>query len=283
MVLSSLTASLQKSRECLVVTGRRSGELSREESKPQSALICGAVASRRRLRRRGGARESARPADDVSDLRTQSTQLKRLAEVQGKNKDNADDIATLSRIDPTVGTVMAFAREWPPKKTQEIAWTEKELGWLKCDGRSFAQIQQELGLNGSDLDLIKLVLGGDSIPDFQGYFLRGIDREVSDPTMRRDPEGRRSPGSHQLAATARPANAFTTDSQGAHNHDVQFEITASRSTGDVTNTVANQPDKIAPHRTSTDGAHTHTVAGGGDPETHPINVAVHWIIKFKSK
>ena len=60
---------------------------------------------------------------------------KDLAELQGKNKDNADDIATLSRVNPPVGTVMAFAGEWPPAKGEGDRWTEKELGWLACDGR----------------------------------------------------------------------------------------------------------------------------------------------------
>jgi hypothetical protein len=232
------------------------------------------------------ARENAKPADDLADLRAQVDQLRKdLAELQGKNKDNADDIATLSRIDPPVGTIMAFAGEWPPKKTQDIAWTEKELGWLKCNGRSFAEIRQELGLNDSDLEFVKLALNGDSIPDYQGYFLRGIDREVSDPKDRRDKDGRRAPGSPpQGYATARPATAFVTDSQGAHSHDVQLEMGASRDPdGDIRNTVADWPPKIAAHRTTTDGAHSHTVTGGGDGETRPVNVAVYWIIKFKSK
>jgi hypothetical protein len=32
--------------------------------------------------------------------------------------------------------------------------------------------------------------------------------------------------------------------------------------------------------TTTDGAHQHTVASGGDPETRPMNISVYWIIKY---
>jgi len=165
------------------------------------------------------AKEDPNSGEELRKLREEVDQLQKdLAELQGKNHDNADDIATLSRIDPPVGTVMAFAGAWPPRKTREVNWTERELGWLKCDGRSFAEIRQELRLNDGDLELIRLALNGDSIPDYQGYFLRGIDREVSDPHDRRDKDGKRAPGSPpQAHATARPSDPkspFKTDSQG---------------------------------------------------------------------
>ena len=133
------------------------------------------------------ARDGAKPTDDLADLHPGRSAPQGSRRLQGKNKDNANDVATLSRIDPLVGTVMAFTERRGHQETQEGDWSEREIGWLKCDGRSFFQIGQELGLNDSDLGPIKLVLSGDSIPDYQGYFLRGIDRKVADRTQRRRP------------------------------------------------------------------------------------------------
>ena len=33
--------------------------------------------------------------------------------------------------------------------------------------------------------------------------------------------------------------------------------------------------------TSTDGYHTHTITGGGDSETRPVNISVNYIIRAK--
>jgi hypothetical protein len=237
-------------------------------------------------------REDAKPADDLADLRAQVDQLRKdLGELQGKNKDNADDIATLSRIDPPVGTVMAFAGDWPPKKDEMTSWSEKELGWLKCDGRSLAKIRQELDLGDDDLKPIRLILSGDSVPDYQGYFLRGIDRKVSDPKQRRDPDGLRTPNSKvQDWATGKPRSApWTTDERGSHIHS----LSCSLNTGHVDSggwefsrhdnrdwTEGDVNQKMQGMKPA--GQHTHSISGG-DAETRPSNVAVYWIIKFKSK
>jgi hypothetical protein len=44
--------------------------------------------------------------------------------------------------------------------------------------------------------------------------------------------------------------------------------------------IGEEPNLYYSAKTSA-GVHSHTIGRGGDRETRPVNVAVHWIIKFK--
>lgn len=126
-----------------------------------------------------------------------------------------------------------------------------------------------------------------NLPDLIGRFLRGRDYGWGrDPNM-----GSRTAsqtggntgdavGSVQGDATKRPNNAFTTDSQGNHNHVLpnwryhnrrddsgNFGHMESRQDGDEQSTAYG-------------GVHMHTIIGGGDSETRPKNAYVNWFIKY---
>ena len=53
--------------------------------------------------------------------------------------------------------------------------TEKELGWLLCDGRTFDDLVEKLKFDEKDLRELRAVLDDDRLPDCQGYFLRGSE------------------------------------------------------------------------------------------------------------
>jgi hypothetical protein len=82
--------------------------------------------------------------------------------------------------------------------------------------------------------------------------------------------------------------------RGAHGHQLDFELTATRDPGGhQSNTVAHparagQPIKetgFAPPGHSQDsGAHQHTISPhAGDNETRPRNAYVYWIVRYKEE
>jgi hypothetical protein len=198
----------------------------------------------------------------------------------------------LSRANPPVGTVVAFAGKWRPRRGKGPEWTEAELGWLLCDGRKWDVVQQslqkdldELGMKASAGQLLlelRAVLDTDSLPDYQGYFLRGLDttgkRDKGDLT-KSGQQPRKNVGSVQTDSTKRPNQPFITDDPGNHVHLAptwngkagNYEVPQNKYGYDFESAAPTEPK----------GAHTHKVTGGGDSETRPINIAVHWIIKFK--
>lgn len=162
-------------------------------------------------------------------------------------------------------------------------------GWLLCDGSAVSRVTYA--------DLFALVgerFGqGDNvttfnIPDFRGRFLRGRDGGAG-----RDPDSASrtamatggatgdAVGSVQADATARPNTAFTTDSQGNHNHGGLNGVTKTGSnTPNGLDGTGSEIDVINITTLGSDGAHTHTITGGGDNETRPENAYVNFIIKY---
>jgi len=188
------------------------------------------------------------------------------------------------------GTVVAFAGPSGRVPT----------GWLLCDGRAV----QRVGTYAKLFTAIGVFHGiGDgtttfNIPDYRGRFLRGVDY-----TANRDPDHNartvvgagtgvvsNEVGSVQANVTARPNNAFGTDSQGSHTHgngnfNQLLEGAGTPPFGSVTptgfdNGGTNELDILNHATMLTAGAHTHTITGGGDNETRPLNGYVNYIIKF---
>ena len=75
--------------------------------------------------------------------------------------------------------------------------------------------------------------------------------------------------------TARPKTPFTTDNPGNHTHRYGHDAYG----GGATNSAHDARNTSQKYETTANGAHTHTITGGGDSTTRPRTVVVHYIIK----
>jgi len=155
------------------------------------------------------------------------------------------------------------------------------------------------------------------LPDLQGRFLRGVDpvgrwdpgcKEEAVAGDKREEEYRGGfrtvdaceVGTYQDGSTALPIiNPYQTSQVGPHSHSHRDVFHAEGGDWMQGNTARNSARKTidnpsgvgsgasdfnnhsGAYETSTTesgGQHNHTVSGGGDTETRPINAAVHWII-----
>jgi hypothetical protein len=198
-------------------------------------------------------------------------------------------------MEAPIGSIIAFAGEIDPGFAAKT-------GWMLCDGRL---------LDANDptykplFDAIQYAWGGDqkreffNVPNLAGYFLRGVEQRGGgkdpngDERFTNNPGGNagRNVGSFQEPATGMPKNPFKTGvpndpndpnaMQGEHQHDMDFEINASRDVDGQDNTVAFPWIEGSPRtRTGVGGRHGHAIIGG-DMETRPHNAYVHWIIRFR--
>jgi microcystin-dependent protein len=172
-----------------------------------------------------------------------------------------------------IGIVAAYAGD---ASVPQVLSSIHSAGWLVCDGTT-EQIS-------SYPDLYKFIgtrYGGDGktnfgLPDLRGVFVRGTDRGRGV-----DPDANRAVGSRQGTATGKPNTPFASDSQGAHSHNAPHKPTYDH---EVSYTIGTPPhvmdwtnDSVT---TTTNGAHTHTVNGGGDRETRPANLYLYYVIKY---
>jgi hypothetical protein len=174
---------------------------------------------------------------------------------------------------------------------------------LVCDGRRLSNADYP------DLhNRIGNTWGGDGAPDFflpdlRGQFLRGVDRKQdgTEEPVKRDPnrdsrtsyvppDAPHNPGnsgnavgSFQGCATTLPGTQFTTDRPGNHSHGDPtwngqggvYELAVQfRGPGGYDYGAQSAPTTEA-------GDHSHTVTGGGDLETRPVNAYVYYIIRAK--
>lgn len=183
------------------------------------------------------------------------------------------DQLTMSGV-PT-GTVVAFAG--PSSSVPD--------GWLICDGQDVSRTQYS-----SLFDVISVSHGiGDGVntfnlPDYRGRFLRGVDAGVG-----RDPDAsaRTSSGNNgntgddvgtvQGFATALPITPFTTSTTGNHTHSYSHMVQTT-----AVNVAGGGPHDIhyGSGTTGSSGDHNHAISSGGDNETRPGNISVHYIIKY---
>lgn len=176
-----------------------------------------------------------------------------------------------------VGTIVAFAGDL------DTGWLKKQ-GWLYCDGSSVAQsdypeLFSSIGKN----------YGGDrthfNLPDTRGRFLRGVDlKSGHDPGASKRAASAAgglagdNPGSTQGYMTALPAKSLTAASAGAHKHDVPHAPTGKNAYKLAGKTYAKW--RGGSSDTEEGGAHSHTIVGGGDAETRPINKYLFFIVKY---
>ncbi|GAA1619586.1 phage tail protein [Actinoplanes couchii] len=193
--------------------------------------------------------------------------------------------ATMTDGDVLVGTVVSYGcvvtvNSPPPN------------GWLLCDGSPRSRKDY------NDLFTVIGTLhgGGDGVttfnlPDHRGRFLRGVDDGTGhDPDantrLAANPGGIAGDavGSVQNRATARPVGdntGFATDLQGNHSHTVAHLPNSNSWYALAGSHYANWNDGSP--QSGTSGTHTHTVTGGGDLDTCPINIYTNTIIYYGTK
>jgi len=163
-----------------------------------------------------------------------------------------------------------------------VAWPSSASlppGWSICDGRRVA-------FSGPLWDVLKGSYGNGpektpelstiKLPDLRGFFLRGLGGE-------RD-HGRKV-GEVQQSATAMPRTAFTTGggSDGAHSHEFTgFGHKTNKGDGGGISFNGHfiKWDGGTADRFLGPGSHSHRIVGG-DSETRPVNIAVHWAIRIR--
>jgi microcystin-dependent protein len=202
---------------------------------------------------------AAEPAD-IADLLKQFAALKQL-------------VSHLSRTSPPVGTIVAFAGEWPPKRAKGPVWTEPELGWALCDGRPMA---------GDEYAELRAVLGkAVRLPDFRGRTLVGAGSG-----MALSPRPLGSIGgeeSHTLLVTEMPAHAHAVTDPG-HKHIYPGDagqIYGSGGNRQAASYFNKEEDRAGKDRSAKTGISIQST-GGGSPHNNmqPFGV-VNFIIKYK--
>lgn len=109
--------------------------------------------------------------------------------------------------------------------------------------------------------------------------------------------GGTSAGTVQAYNTALPTTSFTTNSAGSHNHSrngtssvgygnwgLLLQSSSGSNTMNGTDATLGEPNVISSPRElglAVGGAHTHTISGGGDAETRPVNISTLWCLKVK--
>lgn len=189
-----------------------------------------------------------------------------------------EKVQKLGQYNPPVGTVMAYAGQWPPKGAGTRKKWEETVGWALCDGASF---------DGAKHEELRNVLGGTNVPDYRGLFLRGVD-----------PAGKYD---RDRPANDRVAGSLQRDAVGPHVHNVTVVGGNHSHTFSYVTLVQGQRDDdddggpsayVRPNQTQTRTGRTApsgnlsmsgTTANntGHGSETRPKNRAVHFIIKLK--
>lgn len=145
--------------------------------------------------------------------------------------------------------------------------------YMICDGTSLAISEYEnlyavigRAYTPSNVDASRF-----NLPDLRSMFLRAVNVDE------------RELGSIQMHSTALPTNKFITTTSGSSVYNkerpfVQFE--SNNPSGYVlTQSQTNTWGVNVVKQATSDAPHSHNVMSGGDIETRPINIGVHYIIK----
>lgn len=217
------------------------------------------------------------------------------------NNEYADKIKMLDQASlraTPIGSIVPYGGGATPK---DLAGLE-ELGWLPCDGRTaprktYAKLYEAVGdaFGAGDGETTF------NLPDLRGRFVRGVnDNAPNTPANSRDSDATNrlasglrgysgdKVGSLQLGSTALPQNPFRTGFIGANGElfsdggGAKLTFTGSNESGGNGSYFSNStqphgsfnPDVGLPN-------HDHIIGRGGDKETRPVNIAVHWLIRAK--
>lgn len=152
-------------------------------------------------------------------------------------------------------------------------------GYLMCNGLSldtglYAPLFAAIGYNWGGS------LASFNLPDLRGKFIRGTDLGAGNDPDAASRTGGDNVGSMQVDATSLPNTNFTTNTTGAHTHTYKSwdgnntDLDFSGGADDARTVTAN---------TGSSGNHSHSITGGGDNETRPINANVNFIICYDSE
>lgn len=166
--------------------------------------------------------------------------------------------------------------------------SQPSAGWLLCDGSelsrtTYADLFNVIGTQHGGGDGISTF----NLPDCRGQFQRGVyDGTGRDPDANSRTAANQGGatgdlvGSVQGRATALPTGTdFKTDpTEGSHTHTVQHLPTQ-----------ASHPYVSASHYaewndgnvdSGAGGSHTHTIDGGADADTCPVNIYLNYLIFY---
>lgn len=166
----------------------------------------------------------------------------------------------------------------------DYAATVAPAGWLMCDGSAisrtvfaslFATISTTYGVGDGSTTF--------NLPDFRGRFARYMDNMGTPAGAASRDTGRVLGATAQTDSTKRPTTALTTGNESV-SHTHQFGgggafIGNTGGDGAYGNVGSGVALRYANATTTQSANHTHTVTGGGDAETRPINLACNRIIK----
>lgn len=178
-----------------------------------------------------------------------------------------------------VGTVLPYAGV-------SDSGSLSRLGWLECDGRAvsretYSELFAVIGTLHGAGDGVRTF----TLPDYRGWFLRGVDDGTG-----RDPDAAHRTaaasggavgdecGTAQGHATAMPKVPFVLSEDGAHTHDAPNTPNGNSSYHVVGSTQSEWNDGYAAMTEA--GEHEHELIGG-DPESRPLNAYVGYLIKYR--
>ena len=211
---------------------------------------------------------SAVITDKIADNAVDGTKIQVAGEVQGAMLfNNGTDWVSLPNGSP--GQVLAMnasgtAPQWvnhPPSRIGEFVYAKSGRtvaeGYLPVNPGTVANGAVDFPLWASLYP--EFVQGNDIVfpTDVEGMFLRNTGGNAA------------TEGAFQNYRTARPINDFLTDTTGSHSHTFPIHDVDQDQTGaaDGSGNVDGSPS------TNSAGDHSHTINGGGDTETNPINRA----------
>ncbi|WAS95660.1 phage tail protein [Nannocystis punicea] len=175
-----------------------------------------------------------------------------------------------------VGALVAFAGALAPTDGDHVTRPLEGWGWMLCDGRSLSVAQYpEL------FSVLGYVYGGSAgsfrIPDYRGYFLRGVDAGAGvdrDAATRTDPAG----------GAARNSGVGSIQPFATQTHEHTY--LAARTTAAPANSGSAAGAPVGESQLTSGGPVTGNAAPSpvhvSQYETRPSNIYVNYIIKFTS-
>lgn len=181
-----------------------------------------------------------------------------------------------------IGAVMAFAGLLSdPDKGRNNKFLLEKSGWALCDGRQLEEDEYpEL------FKAIGHVYGGEcgtfNIPDYGGYFLRGVS--VSENSKGRDPDAKEREFNASGGGSPGDAGSTQEDALQKHVHEYDTVSISTAPGGEIPSAaslVIEKPSKTkGPEKSEDDPVNSEKVKVS-DSETRPKNIYVHFIIKCK--